>query len=241
MHVTDQSPHRARHGEHDYFFCSARCQTKFVAEPAKYLAGPREPGSPVEAETIYTCPMHPQIRQAGPGSCPICGMTLEPEVPAATEDPSELNAVKRRFWFATVLSAPVVAMAMLPHLLDLHLSDGTSRTLRFPELALEALEGRVVEALAEAPLELLARELDARHALHDPRSARLGHRPSSEPVLGLALARLREERPGQRGKGFRARCQREDGFRRGTRRRAAQAHRPCQELSPRDNCHRQGA
>ena len=136
MQVTDQSLHRARHGEYDYFFCSARCQTKFVAEPAKYLAGPGEPGPPVEAATIYTCPMHPQIRQAGPGSCPICGMALEPEVPAAAEDPSELNAVKRKFWFATSLSAPVVAMAMLPHLLDLHLSDGTSRMLRYLELVL---------------------------------------------------------------------------------------------------------
>ena len=86
--------------------------------------------------TIYTCPMHPQIRQAGPDSCPICGMALEPEMPAATEDHSELNAVKRKFWIATALSAPVVAMAMLPHVLDLHMADGASWMLRYLELLL---------------------------------------------------------------------------------------------------------
>ena len=143
MSVTDQSLHRARHDEHDYFFCSAGCRTKFVAEPAKYIDGQgqrREPrqsrAAAANTTAIYTCPMHPQIRHEGPGSCPICGMALEPEVPAATEDHSELNAVKRKFWFATALSAPVVAVAMLPHLLDLHLSDGTSRMLRYLELTL---------------------------------------------------------------------------------------------------------
>jgi len=80
--------------------------------------------------------MHPQIRQAGPGSCPICGMALEPEMPTATEDSSELDAVRRKFWIATALSVPVVVMAMLPHLLDLHFSAGAAQMLRYLELLL---------------------------------------------------------------------------------------------------------
>ena len=80
--------------------------------------------------------MHPQIRQAGPGTCPICGMALEPVVPSATEDDSELRAVRKKFWIATLLAAPVVVLAMLPHLLDLHLSPGTSAALRYAELLL---------------------------------------------------------------------------------------------------------
>jgi Cu+-exporting ATPase len=137
MSVTDQSPHRARHDEHDYFFCSAGCRTKFTADPSRYLVTQRERDAPVPvSSSIYTCPMHPQIRQPGPGSCPICGMALEPELPTAIEDHSELDAVKRKFGFATALSVPVVAMAMLPHVLDLHLSDGLSRMLRYLELLL---------------------------------------------------------------------------------------------------------
>ena len=90
------------------------------------------------AGTIYTCPMHPQIRQNGPGNCPICGMALEPLMPTATEDDSELRAVKRKFTIAAALSLPVVAVAMLPHLLDLHLAPDTARVLRYVELLLTA-------------------------------------------------------------------------------------------------------
>ena len=74
--------HRAEHRGHTYYFCSAGCRTKFVNDPQKYLGG-REP-APVAEGTIYTCPMHPEIRRSGPGSCPICGMALEPEI-AGTE------------------------------------------------------------------------------------------------------------------------------------------------------------
>jgi Cu+-exporting ATPase len=88
--------------------------------------------------TIYTCPMHPEIRQVGPGSCPICGMALEPLMPTAEEDDSELRSVKRKFWIAAVLSLPVVAIAMVPHLFDLHLSERTARLLRYLELGLSA-------------------------------------------------------------------------------------------------------
>jgi P-type Cu+ transporter len=96
---------------------------------------PSPPGT-TAATPIYTCPMHPQIRQAGPGSCPICGMALEPAMPTATEDNSGLDAIKRRFWIATALSMPVVVLAMLPHLLGLHFSAGTAQALRYLELLL---------------------------------------------------------------------------------------------------------
>ncbi|HET7809973.1 MAG TPA: copper-translocating P-type ATPase [Steroidobacteraceae bacterium] len=88
------------------------------------------------AGTVYTCPMHPQIRQDGPGNCPICGMALEPLTPAATDDDTGLRAVKRKFWIAASLSAPVVLLAMLPHVMDLHFSPGTARLSRYAELVL---------------------------------------------------------------------------------------------------------
>src|SRR5215207_1825030 len=86
--------------------------------------------------TIYTCPMHLQIRQAGPGHCPICGMVLEPEMPVEHEDSSELRAVRQKFWFAAALSVPLVLLAMLPHLVDIHVSRTTALTMRSLELIL---------------------------------------------------------------------------------------------------------
>jgi Cu+-exporting ATPase len=88
------------------------------------------------AGTIYTCPMHPEIRQTGPGTCPICGMTLEPLMPTEVDDDSALRKVKRHFWIAAALSAPVVGLAMLPHLFDLHLTPGAGRLMRAMELLL---------------------------------------------------------------------------------------------------------
>src|SRR5947208_1279170 len=73
------SKHRFDHHGETYHFCSAGCRTKFAADPAKYL-DKREPPAEMPAGTIYTCPMHPEIRQQGPGTCPICGMALEPDV-----------------------------------------------------------------------------------------------------------------------------------------------------------------
>jgi P-type Cu+ transporter len=87
---------------------------------------------------IYTCPMHPEIRQVGPGSCPICAMALEPEMPSEHEDDSDLRRVRKKFWIAVVLTLPVIATAMLPHLLEFHLSNVTARWLRGIELALSA-------------------------------------------------------------------------------------------------------
>lgn len=148
MTVGADSPHTATYeGEH-YFFCSAGCRTKFLADPKAYLGAPapkrvRESkplsrDATVAPGTIYTCPMHPEVRQVGPGSCPICGMALEPEMPTEHEDDSELRAVRRKFWIALALTLPVVSIAMLPHLLDLHLTYATARLLRGVEFALSA-------------------------------------------------------------------------------------------------------
>ncbi len=113
--------YRAEHDEQTYYFCSAHCHDKFVAEPDIYLAG----NIPIEesaSDTIYTCPMHPQIRQIGPGSCPICGMALEPaEVSLDDAASPELVDMTRRFWIGLILTAPVFILEMGSHLIGLHL------------------------------------------------------------------------------------------------------------------------
>ncbi|MEA2974658.1 MAG: P-type Cu+ transporter, partial [Alphaproteobacteria bacterium] len=112
--------HRAEHQGHPYYFCSAGCRSKFVADPQKYLGGKIQ-AQPVAEGAIYTCPMHPQIRQAGPGSCPICGMALEPELASADAEPNpELVDMTRRFWIGLVLSLPVVVLEMGGHLMGTH-------------------------------------------------------------------------------------------------------------------------
>ncbi len=112
--------HRHQHHGHTYYFCSAGCRTKFAADPVKYL-GPRAP-APAPQGAIYTCPMHPEIRQQGPGACPICGMALEPEIASAETGPNpELADMTRRFWIGLVLSLPVLALEMGGHLTELHM------------------------------------------------------------------------------------------------------------------------
>ncbi len=114
-------PHEARHrAEHEgrtFYFCSENCRTKFVADPSKYLAPEAAaPAHPLPEGTIYTCPMHPEIRQVGPGSCPICGMALEPVLATAEAGPSpELVDMQRRFWIGLVLALPVFALEMGGH------------------------------------------------------------------------------------------------------------------------------
>ena len=87
-------PHRAKqraeHNGQPYYFCSAGCREKFMADPMRYLdpSVPAAKAEPVPEGTIYTCPMHPEIRQVGPGSCPICGMALEPVLVTADTEPS---------------------------------------------------------------------------------------------------------------------------------------------------------
>ena len=104
-----------------YYFCSGECLAKFKADPAKYLDKSTKSAPSVPEGTIYTCPMHPQIRQVGPGSCPICGMALEPVVATAEAGPNaELIDMSRRFWIGLVLSLPVVALEMGGHLTGLN-------------------------------------------------------------------------------------------------------------------------
>ncbi|WP_084375404.1 heavy metal translocating P-type ATPase [Brevundimonas vesicularis] len=113
--------HRASHGGQDYFFCSAGCRTKFIGDPMRYL-NPRVEAEPAIPGAIYTCPMHPEIRQEGPGSCPICGMALEPETVTAEAPPNhELIDFTRRFWVGLVLTLPVFALEMGGHLTNLHM------------------------------------------------------------------------------------------------------------------------
>ncbi|UDL96272.1 cadmium-translocating P-type ATPase [Lichenihabitans sp. PAMC28606] len=110
--------HRAEHDGHPYYFCSAGCRTKFVADSARYLdAGKKAVEEPVPAGAIYTCPMHPEIRQQGPGSCPICGMALEPAVVTAEAGPNhELIEFTRRFWIGLALTVPVFVLEMGGHM-----------------------------------------------------------------------------------------------------------------------------
>ena len=111
--------HRADHHGHTYYFCSAGCRTKFINDPQKYL-GSRQP-EPVAEGAIYTCPMHPQIRQVGPGSCPICGMALEPELAGSNTGPNpELVDMTRRFWIGLVLTIPVFVLEMGAHIAGVH-------------------------------------------------------------------------------------------------------------------------
>ena len=112
MTVDSNSRYRHRHDKTDYFFCSQHCQQQFAAEPDKYL---HTEHTPAEASgycadgtcdidaVLYTCPMHPEVRQHGPGSCPKCGMALEPASVTSEENNTELIDMTRRFrasgWF----------------------------------------------------------------------------------------------------------------------------------------------
>jgi P-type Cu+ transporter len=116
-----KAKHRAEHAGHSYFFCGAKCREKFAAEPARYAPSPRpgapEAGARISAgEVLWTCPMHPQIVRNEPGSCPICGMALEPMTPSAgdTANP-ELRDMTQRFWAGVACSVPLVVMATAEH------------------------------------------------------------------------------------------------------------------------------
>ncbi len=115
------SKHRFDHHGETFHFCSAGCRTKFAADPAKYLAKDKAPEPEMPAGTIYTCPMHPEIRQVGPGNCPICGMALEPEVASLETGPNpELADMTRRFWIGGALALPAVVLEMGGHLVGPH-------------------------------------------------------------------------------------------------------------------------
>ncbi|MBR1164931.1 heavy metal translocating P-type ATPase [Bradyrhizobium elkanii] len=113
--------HRFSYKGEEYLFCSGRCRERFEADPEKYLK-PREEEPPAPAGTIYTCPMHPEVRQVGPGSCPICGMALEPEQVSLDDGPDpELIDMTRRFWIGLALTLPVFVLEMGSHLGLMHL------------------------------------------------------------------------------------------------------------------------
>jgi Cu+-exporting ATPase len=118
------SKNRVEHGGQPYYFCCDGCKAKFMADPARFL-GPDDKGDPIvpggpaapsTAGTTYTCPMHPQIRRNAPGSCPVCGMALEPEgIPDAEGSNPELKAMTRRFLVGAILAAPIFVLEMGGH------------------------------------------------------------------------------------------------------------------------------
>jgi Cu+-exporting ATPase len=118
MKVDPQTtPHHADYAGQTFHFCSSGCRTKFEADPGRYLSPRRDQPPAAPARTIYTCPMHPEVRQVGPGSCPICGMALEPATVSAEAGPNpELADMTRRFWIGLVLAAPVFVIEMGGHL-----------------------------------------------------------------------------------------------------------------------------
>ena len=122
MTVTEQASHVLQHAGKPVYFCSAGCKAKFSANPASYLAPAQESTAPensAQTGTIYTCPMHPEVRQPSPGVCPKCGMTLEPEQPTLDEGESpELADFKRRFVWTLPLTVIVTLLAMLGHRLQ---------------------------------------------------------------------------------------------------------------------------
>jgi len=122
MHVDRRTAkHRFEYREREILFCSARCRERFQVEPEKFLK-PREAQAATPAGAVYTCPMHPEVRQIGPGSCPICGMALEPEQVSLDQGPdAELIDMSRRFRIALALTAPVFAIEMSRHFGLVHL------------------------------------------------------------------------------------------------------------------------
>jgi Cu+-exporting ATPase len=122
--------HRLEYRSNEYLFCCARCRERFQADPESFLkpkesqpeqAATRRPEPAAASGTIYTCPMDPEVRQVGPGTCPICGMALEPEQVSLDQGPDpELTDMTRRFWIALALTVPVFAIEMGRHLGLMH-------------------------------------------------------------------------------------------------------------------------
>src|SRR6267142_3095149 len=125
MKVDPSTPLRMDHRGTTYYFCAPSCLERFKSNPATFLdrvgaerAGMHDAASASDPDAIYTCPMHPEVRQQGPGACPICGMALEPATVSLDEGPNpELIDMTRRFWIAAALALPVVLLAMADMLL----------------------------------------------------------------------------------------------------------------------------
>ena len=114
--------HHADYDGHLFHFCSAGCRTKFIADPARSVNPPEDIVPSAPAGSIWTCPMHPEIRRESPGTCPICGMALEPAAPSSDQGPNpELIDFTRRLWVTAVLAVPLLALSMGTEMLGLHL------------------------------------------------------------------------------------------------------------------------
>ena len=114
------TPHRSEYRGRTFYFCCDGCRASFEADPEKYLSPEERPPADVPEGAIYTCPMHPEIRQVGPGACPICGMALEPLIATADEGPNpELVDMTRRFWIGAALAIPVFLLEMAGHIFNL--------------------------------------------------------------------------------------------------------------------------
>lgn len=122
----DASKHRALHEGQAYVFCCAGCQQKFNADPGRYLQPRMRKEAPAPSGSLYTCPMDPEIIRDAPGTCPKCGMALEPMMPSLDEaENPELTDFRRRFWWTLPLSAATVALAMSGHVVS-GMSSGAS-------------------------------------------------------------------------------------------------------------------
>jgi len=131
-----KAKHRSEHARRIYYFCGSRCREKFDAEPERYLrsAAPELSRPPAAGGGLWTCPMHPQIIRNEPGSCPVCGMALEPMTPVGGEEANpELREMTRRFWVGVALSVPLVVLAMAE---ELGAAPLTPRTALWIELVL---------------------------------------------------------------------------------------------------------
>ena len=146
MQAADDSHYHLEYAGHDYHFCSQHCLDKFQANPGEYIklgavseintSLPAKTDSAVKAVGIYTCPMHPEVVSKEPGSCPKCGMALEPRN-GPVEDNAELDDMTRRFWFSTALALPVFVMAMVSDLAPQSIPDFVSmNSLQWLEFAL---------------------------------------------------------------------------------------------------------
>lgn len=151
----------------EYHFCNEKCLNKFKETPEKYLEtkpdNSTEKDKAVKEGIIYTCPMHPEIERIGPGSCPKCGMALEPKNSAHEEDTSELDDMTRRFWVSAVLSLPVLLLVMLDHLpdqpMEAHLSSMNSMWIQFA-LATPVMLWGAVPFFKRAWVSLVTRNLN---------------------------------------------------------------------------------
>lgn len=130
------TPHHARHAGQEYHFCSAKCRERFEARPEIFLDGSTREAVQGAEDVIYTCPMHPEIEQIGPGTCPICGMALEPKGVAVLDGPSdEYVDMRRRFIVSALLSVPLAVLVMLRHFWPVSVEVIGARALDFVEFA----------------------------------------------------------------------------------------------------------